>query len=516
MSSTTTTRLSFNTAEQFKESFYEPEPATIGYIYLANHVPYVNEDVVPAAQDTVKFEKETWDNMYAAKKITGNDVELVIPRKEWTPNVYYRSFDDTIDMTSLLTANASQNLNGMYIITSERNVYKCLSNGTAVISTIEPTGDYNTSNGTISTSDGYIWKYMYNVKPFNKFISNTWIPAPVSSSKLDYNVNPTGVVPGQINRIVVTNSGSGYQTINTTATAFTTGQAFLRISTMGNVSSNMAVSGTGISVGTHITSIDTPNNIINLSLAATANAGGSNSANTITISTRVYIIGDGTGAAASANVQGGTLNSITMSTSGKDYNYANVRIFGSGTGANARVVLPPQFGHAFNPAKELSANNVMVAVKIGAIDSTEGGIISTNTTFRQYGLLRDPYKYGRISAANTTTSNTVISQTTDITLVSGAQYQLNEMVYQGTLEYQSFVGFVHAQTSNVVRLTKVRGAAVVGQGLIGENSAVTRTVVNIKRPEFQPYTGDILYAENFKKVERSNGQSENIRFVVRF
>jgi hypothetical protein len=101
-------------------------------------------------------------------------------------------------------------------------------------------------------------------------------------------------------------------------------------------------------------------------------------------------------------------------------------------------------------------------------------------------------------------------------LVSGAQYQLNELVYQGTPEYQSFVGFVHAQTSNVVRLTKVRGSPVVGQGLIGENSAVTRTVVNIKRPEFQPYTGDILYAENFKKVERSNGQSENIRFVVRF
>jgi hypothetical protein len=516
MASTTTTRLSFNTAEQFKESFYEPEPATIGYIYLANHVPYENEDVVPEAIDTVKFEKEIWDNMYAAKKITGNDVELVIPRKEWTPNVHYRSYDDTIELQELLTANASQNLNGMCIITSERNVYKCLSNGTSALSTIQPTGDYNTSNGTIATSDGYIWKYMYNVKPFNKFISNTWIPAPISTSKLDYNVNPTGVVPGQINRIVVTDSGSGYVTSNTTATAFTPGQTFIRIATLSNVSSNMAVSGTGISVGTHITSVDTPNNIIRLSLATTANGGGTNVANTVTISTRVYIIGDGTGATATANVQGGTLNSITMSTYGRDYSYANVRVFGSGTGANARIILTPQFGHGYNPAKELSANNVMIAVKIGAIDSTEGGLISTSTTFRQYGLLRDPYKYGRVSAANTTTSNTVISQTTDITLVSGTQYQLNEMVYQGTSEYQSFVGYVNAQTSNVVRLTKVRGTAVVGQGLIGENSATTRTVVNIKRPEFQPYTGDILYAENFKKVERANGQSENIRFVVRF
>lgn len=516
MAHVTTTRLSFNTAEQFKESFYEPEPATIGYIFLGNHVPYPDEDIIPEAIDTVKYEKEIWDNIYAAKKITGNDVELVIPKKEWTANVKYRAYDDTIDNQTLLTANTTQNLSGMYIVTSERNVYKCLSNGSSNFSTIQPTGDYNTSNGTIQTSDGYIWKYMFNVKPFNKFLSNTWIPAPISTAKLDYNVNPTGVVPGEINRIVVTDGGSGYSTVNTTASVFTTGQKFLTIQTLANVSANMTVSGTGISVGTYITSIDTPNNIINLSLAASSNGGGTNIANTITVSTRVYIIGDGELASATANVSNGSVQSITMSTYGRNYTHANVKIFGAGSGANARIILPPYGGHALNPAKELCANNVMVAVKIGAVDSTEGGLISTNTSFRSYGLLRDPYKYGRTVQANTTTSNTVISQTSDVTLVSGTSYQLNEFVYQGTSDYTTFSGYVHAQSSNVVRLTRVKGSIVVGQGLIGANSATTRTVVNIKQPEFQPYTGDILYAENFKKVERATGQSENIRFVVRF
>jgi len=51
----------------------------------------------------------------------------------------------------------------MYVMTSARNVYKCLSNNNSALSTVEPTGDYTSSNGNIATSDGYIWKYMYNI-----------------------------------------------------------------------------------------------------------------------------------------------------------------------------------------------------------------------------------------------------------------------------------------------------------------------------------------------------------------
>jgi hypothetical protein len=55
----------------------------------------------------------------------------------------------------------------MYVITSARNVYKCVSNNASANSTVEPSGDYTTSNGNISTGDGFVWKYMYNVKPSN-------------------------------------------------------------------------------------------------------------------------------------------------------------------------------------------------------------------------------------------------------------------------------------------------------------------------------------------------------------
>ena len=158
----------------------------------------------------------------------------------------------------------------------------------------------------------------------------------------------------------------------------------------------------------------------------------------------------------------------------------------------------------------------MISTKIGQIDSTEGGIISTDTTFRQYGLLRDPYKYGNTSAAITTSSNTVISQTTDLTLVAGPAYELNEFVYQGSPTDASFKGFINAQVSNLVRLTKVQGTLTLGGALIGANSSTSRIAVKVQNPEFEPYTGDILYVENITKAQRAEGQAENLRLVIQF
>jgi hypothetical protein len=43
-----------------------------------------------------------------------------------------------------------------------------------------------------------------------------------------------------------------------------------------------------------------------------------------------------------------------------------------------------------------------------------------------------------------------------------------------------------------------------------------RAVVVVKNPEFEPYTGDVLYVENIARTERTDGQAENIKFVVRF
>jgi hypothetical protein len=517
MPSITTKKLGYDTAKLWRNALYNSgNTDPVLYTFIGNHIPYANESSADSIVDTISTEKTVWDNMYAAKRLTANDIELVIPKINWSGNTKYRQYDDTIDYSTLLAANTTQNLKPMYVITTDRNVYKCISNNASANSTIQPTGDYTTSNGNIATADGFIWKYMYNVKPSNKFLTTDWVPAPISTNQLDYNVSVTDVIDGELASIIVTNAGSGYYNSIVTVSAFATGCSILQLANTSNVSANMTVTGTGIYSGTYIASVDTLNSKITLSTPVTANGGGT--ANNITVSTRVYIYGDGTGTIATAALSSGNnVSNITVSTIGLGYSYANVYIYGSGSSANARAIIPPKYGHAYNPAQELGGSNIMVATRIGEIDSTEGGLISSNTTFRQYGLLVNPHKYGNTSPIKYSSANSVISQTTNINLVAGTDYVLDEIIYQGSsVSSATFIGYVNAQTSNQVKISRVKGTITVGSVLIGATSGTSRTVVSKVNPEFQPYSGDIVHVENVLKTQRAEGQAENIKFVVRF
>jgi hypothetical protein len=517
MASYTSKKLAFNTAEQFKESFFEFTP-TIGYVFIGNHLPYTNDDVVEPIYDRVADEKSVWDNMYAARKVTGNDVELVVPRVNWTSGTIYKNYDDRINLDSLIvTTNVGNTSYGpMYVMNSERNVYLCIGNNIKANSTVEPTGKNLSSNGNIQTADGYTWKYLYNIRASNRFLTNNWIPAPVSTSKLDFDTSSLISVDGELAYLEIENGGNNYVHSNITVSSFTTGTNIIRVANTNNLAANMALTGTGIAGGCHIESIDTLNLRIRLSANTSANGGGSG--NAVSVMTRILIDGDGTGAIAVPSVSNGSINKITLTTYGQGYSRANISVFGTGSGANVRAILPPKYGHGYNSAKELGASNVMVALRIGEIDSTEGGLISTGTTFRQYGLLRDPHKYGSNTAVSSTNANTVISQTTDLTLISGSSYNNDEFVFQGpSANAATFSGYVNAQTANVVRLTRVKGTPTIGGPLKGVSTNPTgRAVVVVKNPEFQPYTGDVLYVDNIIKTQRTDGQAESIKFVVRF
>lgn len=89
-----------------------------------------------------------------------------------------------------------------YVMTEDFNVYKCIDNNNNAPSLIKPLG---TSISPIQTSDGYIWKYMYNV-PINlrnKFLSDDQIPV-VSALTNQFYSN------GSLDSIIINNKGSGY------------------------------------------------------------------------------------------------------------------------------------------------------------------------------------------------------------------------------------------------------------------------------------------------------------------
>jgi hypothetical protein len=519
MSSYLYKKFSYNNAEQFKEAFYEPEPATVGYVFIGKNTPYANDASPDVITDSAYDEKSIWDNMIAAKRVTGNDVELVVPRIYWTANTRYMQFDDKLTVETLTTANVSntvQDIYPMYILNSEGDVYLCLSNNITANSTVEPTGENLSANGIIQTADQYLWKYMYTIKPSNKFLTTYWMPVPISTNKLEYNSSSLTVVDGELTTVVVTNSGTGYVDSTITLQSFSTSCTTFTVANTNNLAVNMGITGTGFVGDTYITNIDNVNRLITLSQSAVSSGGGAG--NTYNVFTRVLISGDGTGAQAEPTYSGNTISKINVTNYGKNYSFANVVIHGTGSNAAARVVLPPKYGHNYNAAKELGATNVMIAVRIGEIDSTENGIISANVTFRQYGLMRDPHKYGNTSPVTLQYANSVISQTTDVDLISGALFNSNEFVYQGSSSSNTtFSGTVIDQSANKVYLTNVKGTPSLGEVLKGTSTNISgRSVVDFKNAEFEPYSGDILYVENALSTQRTDGQSENIKFVVKF
>jgi hypothetical protein len=523
MSSVTSKKLPYIASIQFRESFYEPSPE-VGYVYIGRPLAYTDENFPSPAIDSIEEEKLVWENMIGAKKITGNDVELVIPLVSWTANTKYKQYDDLIDLEDLITGDISLNVKPMYVYTSERNVYKCLSNNASANSVVEPTGDYISSNGNISTSDGFIWKYMFNVRPSNKFLTNEWIPVPIGTNQLDYGVSSTGVIDGELTTIVVTSSGLGFYENNVSVIpTFSSGCTVLTLANTTNVAANMSVSGVGIVPGTYIRNIDVPNNNIALSFATSGSGGGNTTANQIALTTRIYIDGDGIGAVARSTINSaGYLTKVTVTTIGTGYSRANAFVYGTGSGATLRVIRDMKYGHARNPAKELGANSVMIVSRMGEIDSTENGKIPANTSFRQYGVLVNPHKYGNSQAVSATSANAVISQATSLIMTTGSNYTIGEFVYQGfandtSASSTTAYGFVLDQTATQVRLTNVRGIFKTGFPLRGTSSGIAdRLVISVQNPEFQPYSGDVIYTENAFKTQRSEGQAENIKLIVRF
>lgn len=93
-----------------------------------------------------------------------------------------------------------------YVMTSEYSVYKCLYNNLNTQSTIMPSGNQYTP---ITTSDGYVWKYMFNVPVAlrTKFLTVDHMPVITSLSQEFYSA-------GNVESVYIESSGTGYTFAN--------------------------------------------------------------------------------------------------------------------------------------------------------------------------------------------------------------------------------------------------------------------------------------------------------------
>lgn len=229
----------------------------------------------------------------------------------------------------------------------------------------------------------------------------------------------------------------------------------------------------------------------------------------------VEISGDGSDASAVAtiNTQSNTVNSISMLSRGSGYTRATVLLTGGGgTGATGRAIIAPPGGHGSNPLYELGGSNVLLN---GRLKGSEGGKIPVVNDYRQVSLISNP----KIRSSDTVMSNTVFSQTIEITTVGAGDYLENERVYQGiSLGVSSFRGTVLRWDSpnSKIFLINTEGIPVISQTINGENSAVARFVASYKLFEAERYSGNIIYADNILPVNRSEDQTEEYKIVIKF
>jgi hypothetical protein len=229
----------------------------------------------------------------------------------------------------------------------------------------------------------------------------------------------------------------------------------------------------------------------------------------------VTITGDGTGATATAVRDAGsnTITAINITAAGTGYTYATVAISGgSGSSATATAMITPKGGHGADPVEELGGYYVMMNVRLEYDDGS--GDFPVDNDYRRIMLIRDPYNYGTTTVSTATT----LKATKELTFSSGTgTFQQDETITGGT---SGAVGRIVSVSGTTIRYIQLRTENATGatfstsETITGGTSSATGTVATKTNPEVQPYSGDVIYVENRRPINRASDQIEDIKIIV--
>ena len=493
-----TNKFRLNNAEQFQESFSETA-ATVYYLGIGRaqnfgtitrpdaRTDFEGTETAPTTPgDSVLNEFKNFDDLLAAKKITGSDVSFAIPRRNWatgtTYDIYRHDYEEFItgSTSTRQTANSGATTlfdSTFYVLTSDRNVYKCLDNDGNTASTVEPTG---TGTSIITTGDGYKWKYIYTLSAAHQAnILSTDFMAVATNSTV-----AAAAVDGALDTVKIKTAGSSY-----------------------------TVSGGGTS-------------------------------GTITA---VPIRGDGSSGVCSVTLTSGAITAVTVTTAGTGYTSGYIRnadilaatnAGGAGSGAELDVIIPPKGGHGFNAVEELGGFFVMLNTSLEGTESSNSGDFTAANDFRKISLIKDPQNAAGSAASATTLRGTyavkIAASPTPGTFTpdeeinqasTGAVGIVVEWDATNKILYYIQTRHNDAGADSNGNVTAFSGANVItGQAssATGTPDASTQTVNNVSftsgysAPELKHDSGDLLYVENRTKITRATDQTENIKLIIEF
>ncbi len=209
-------------SEQFQEAFSETSGNTM-YLGIGRPQAFAtatrgdartnNEgtDTTPLTPaDNLNAQHFPFDDMMAAKKIAASDVTFAVPRRNWTTGTTYDIYrhdygEYATGSTTAITANGGASTlhdSAFFVLTTARNVYKCLDNDGNTASTVEPTG---TATTVLTTADGYKWKFMYTLSASQQanFLSTDFMAVATDSTVSSASID------GAIDVIKIKSAGSG-------------------------------------------------------------------------------------------------------------------------------------------------------------------------------------------------------------------------------------------------------------------------------------------------------------------
>lgn len=498
MAAIITEKFRLHNASQFEESFTE-SGNNVYYLFIGKSTPFTSgtsggsDSSPPTPVDGPTDEFYAWDDMIAAKSIGSNNVQRVIPRRNWANGTTYDMYKPTYSSTVTATSGASNLYDStFYFVTTDYRVYKVLDNNAGVaFSGTEPT---STTTAPFSAG-GYVLQYMYTLTAgqINNFLTADFMPVATDSTV------SAAATDGAIDSLAIT-AGSGY----------TNGTYYA------------AVYGDGTSQGTSsgaVVRITVANNAIQ-DFGLTAGTD-----------TTIHSAGAGYTFGTVNLASGFTFSESTLTTASAI----------GGSGGAVEVIIGPKGGHGFDAKKELGGHYVMMGITLTA---AEGDDITTENDFRKLGIVVDPNTFGTSSVATISTAR--LTYAIKLTSQSGT-FDGDEKISQATTGAIGKV--VEWDSSNsILYYTQERfgdygtngttGAYVAFSGanvITGATSSATGTpdaaadsavtlaggstitfADGYANPELDPDSGDIIYLENRKPISRSSDQIEDIKVIVEF
>lgn len=290
--------------------------------------------------------------------------------------------------------------------------------------------------------------------------------------------------------------------------------------------------------------------------------------------------GSGAQAYSKVNVSTGAIANVSVINVGTDYTRARAIITSNsihGVGATANVIISPVGGHGNDPVRELGADRIALNVQFNGsegVSATGAGYIPSNTAFRTISILKDPVLKVNSNnvfvatefIANTSNSPSTLRMTTRTSISyisSDASNPVNPLFADeiitnernrlsaelGTLEFVTELGVVQRKAKAMANAVQGANAQIVyirddetqtdtsfytmylnSVQSYGDHVAFTKddvilekssntavaTIEGIRGPEANTFSGELLYTENIRAVNRTPDQIEDIKIILDF